>query len=205
MPARQDPWPGEADTSQYRALRRSKSPNYPSPSRYEDPASRSHQPARSSSIVGRSSSHEIGRSRDSVRGMDDEISPAGRDRPLREERAQSPANGVPQFPFSSQLIRPLSAAPELLPTPPPRVTHVGTDDSVPSMIMNLASLPSADQIIGLVDHFGVHTNAAFPILHMPTIHKLALGIINGERIEPMQACILLCELQRLRWTCSCVR
>jgi hypothetical protein len=130
--------------------------------------------------------------------MDDEISPASRDRPVNDERAPSPANGVPQFPFSSQLIRPLSAAPELLPTPPPKVTHLGADDAVPSMTIDLASLPGVDQIIGLIDHFGAHTNAAFPILHMPTIRGQALGILNGERIEPVQACIMLCKSERLR-------
>ena len=112
-----------------------------------------------------------------------------RDSTTVDDRAQSPANGVPHFPFRSQLIRPLSAVPELLPAPPPRVAPTA-GASGPSTTVDLTSLPDADQVLSLIDHFGSHTSAAFPILHLPTTRGHARSALRGERIEKVQACIL---------------
>lgn len=106
-----------------------------------------------------------------------------------EERAASPAHGVPQFPFNSQLVRPLSAAPDLLPASPSNA-HPGSDDASPTTFIDASVLPGMIRLMDLIDHFGSHTNAAFPILHVPTVRKLAEAAVKGERIKTAHACLI---------------
>ena len=174
----------EVDASAPRASRRSASVNsLPHP----------HPAASSSTLLGESPSnvfqttsevdYDIGDGTDYL---------SRRDSVAANERAVSPPHGVPQFPFNSQLVRPLSAAPELLPATPPR-DRQELEDGAPSIMLDFSVLPERDRFLGLIDHFGSHTNAAFPILHMPTIRRVVLRAIGGETVKIVQGCIVYRE------------
>jgi len=64
---------------------------------------------------------------------------------------------------------------------------------MPSIMLDFSVLPERDRFLGLIDHFGSHTNAAFPILHMPTIRRVVVRAIGGETVKIVQACTVYRE------------
>lgn len=174
----------EADASAPRPSRRSASVNsLPLP----------HPAASSSTTLAESPSNVFQTTNEVDYDIDDETDYfSRRDSVAANERAVSPPHGVPQFPFNSQLVRPLSAAPELLPATPPR-DRQELEDGMPSIMLDFSVLPERDRFLGLIDHFGSHTNAAFPILHMPTIRRVVVRAIGGETVKIVQACTVYRE------------
>ena len=150
-------------------------------------------PASSASTIGESPSQVFRPTEEGAYGLDHERDfLSHRDSVAGDERAVSPPHGVPQFPFNSQLVQPLSAAPELLPASPPRA-YQELEDGIPSVLLDPSALQERDRLLALIDHFGSHTNAAFPILHIPTIRMIVLKALGGETVKTVQACIVYCK------------
>jgi len=64
---------------------------------------------------------------------------------------------------------------------------------MPSVLLDPSALQERDRLLALIDHFGSHTNAAFPILHIPTIRMIVLKALGGETVKTVQACLVYCK------------
>lgn len=113
--------------------------------------------------------------------------------PVEGRRSRSPISShvVPQFPYSSQLVQPLPAAPELLPS-------TNSHQASPRVTVDLSDLPSGDKATALIEHFEFYSNAAFPILHTPALRRDVRRIYESSPVTIGEACCVLCETQRRR-------
>jgi hypothetical protein len=105
-----------------------------------------------------------------------------------DRRSRSPISShvVPQFPYSSQLVQPLPAAPELLPS-------TSSQQSSPRITLSLGDLPESDKANALIEHFEFYSNAAFPILHSLTLRRNVTSIYETKPVTTGEACCVLCE------------
>ena len=106
-------------------------------------------------------------------------------------RSVSPPVVLPQFPFGAQLPEPLPTASELLPA---NFDTIAT----PSVNVGCSDLPDTPHIMALIEHYTRYTNAAFPIVHIPTLTRLAKRVLSGLDVHSEDASIFLrgCELGR---------
>lgn len=111
------------------------------------------------------------------------------DRYRDTERSPTPTHVVPQFPYSSQLVHPLPAAPDLLPS-----TGFSPQSEDEALItLDLALLPDESTVNDLLAHLAACSNAAFPILHMPTLRSHVARALAQESLSMQRACVLLRE------------
>lgn len=104
-------------------------------------------------------------------------------------RSPSPVYVVPQLPVGSQLSTSIGAVPEFVPS----LQHTRATSWIQ---IDPHTLPSESSIFDLIDHFASFTNAAFPIVHMPTLRDLARGALEGHRMASVDACLLLRETSK---------
>jgi hypothetical protein len=110
------------------------------------------------------------------------------DRYAHTERSPTPTHVVPQFPYSSQLVHPLPAAPDLLPST--GFSPHSEDEAL--VTLDLAILPDGQTIDDLLTHLASCSNAAFPILHVPTLRTHLARVLAHESLTMQRACVLLC-------------
>jgi hypothetical protein len=116
-----------------------------------------------------------------------DVAPSDRD---LERRSRSPISShvVPQFPYSSQLVQPLAAAPELLPS-------TSSQQSTPRVTLQLIDLPKSDKATALIEHFEFYSNAAFPILHSPDLRRNVRKIYDSCPVSTGEACCVFREFE----------